>query len=99
MSKYKIKKLVIKAVTKAAFEYLMKGNNFGSTSLCQICKEINSEDDQIHGILKCDKIKQLIQTPLNVVYEDIFGENCDKIDQFLSIADLALRARKELLEN
>ena len=59
-------------------------NNFGSKSVCQICKEINSEDDQIHGILKCDKIKQLIQTPLNVVYEDIFGENCDKIDQFLS---------------
>ena len=74
-------------------------NNFGSKVICQICKKADSKDDQVHAILQCDKLIHLIPDSVEVSYEDIFSENCDKIEIFLKIADSMLRARQKLLKN
>ena len=68
--------------------------NFGIKSICQVCKDPNSEDSQSHAILSCTKINNVNSVNNGIKYEDIFTENINGIEEVVSKAETALRRRK-----
>ena len=73
-------------------------NNFGFKVVCQACKFPNTEDSQRHAIFLCKKTKNSIHSKKNVKYNDIFGNDCKKLLNFIKVAEMSLRKREELLE-
>ena len=75
-------------------------NNLGFEVICQVCQIPNTSDSQFHAILNCEKIN--VPMDINndkIRYEDIFGNNCDKILNIVKVADMSLRERLKILES
>ena len=66
---------------------------------CPLCK--NSSDTQEH-LLSCTTLKnEVTELKLNVKnsYKNIFSNNIEKMKSTITLLDLAMKKREELLEN
>ena len=72
--------------------------NFGSTTTCPLgCDKV---DDQEHLVMNCDIVKLNnfeVLTNTEVKYEDVFGEDVDKIKKAVVIVEKSVRTREILL--
>ena len=75
-------------------------SNYGLKTTCKLCKVASTEDNQMHLLKECETLKQSCSELQNndVKYEDLFGEDEDKLCKVVKLFDIALRKRVELLE-
>ena len=86
---------------KLAFQFrthmIRTASNFGSKDSCPLgCDHIDNQE----SLLTCDIIKMNnfeVMTS-DIKYDDVFGENSEKIGNAVSLLDKALRTRETLLQ-
>ena len=77
---------------------LKVGDNFGKKDeYCPLC--LMAKNDQKH-IIDCLVVKlqcKQISENKDIMYSDIFSNNSDKINSIISLIDIALRKREQIL--
>ena len=90
------KKLAFSLRTRMAF----LPSNYGVKTQCKLCQDPASEDNQLHLLKHCTTLQQACPELNNngSEYEDLFGDDNEKLSVVVKLFDVALRKRVELLE-